>query len=127
MPLPPDIFRLYYLYPEETFPGKDNPRPPGLHEILPGTGLFPGTEKKETRIGKRKADGTIGWPEHSISGRKYQRPCTHIGLGGGYFYVEDMFPAVDYKDEIEKLKAVVAGMNAPPTPKAVKRKSADES
>jgi hypothetical protein len=46
-----------------------------------------------------------------------------VGLGNGYFCVVDAFPMAGYQDEIEKLKKVVKGMNAPPKQK---RKVGDE-
>jgi hypothetical protein len=74
-------------------------------------------KKDQKRIGQKGKNGVIVWPELTISGRKYTRPCTIVGLGNGYICVEDTFPMRGYQAEIEKLKTVVAGMNAPPKPK----------
>ena len=69
----------------------------------------------DNRVGVKDNNGAvIAWPERSISGLAYARPCTMVGLDEKHFVVVDMWPMPGYKGEIEKLKVSVAGMNAPP-------------
>jgi hypothetical protein len=69
----------------------------------------------DNRIGIRNAEGVSAWPELSISGRAYRRPCTTIGLDdAGHFVVIDTFPMPSYLEEIETLRSAIANMGAPP-------------
>jgi len=79
----------------------------------------------DNRIGIRTPD-SITWPERSISGRAYRRPCTTIGIGGGHFVVVDNFPMEGYLEEMVKLREAIAHMNAPPK-SSVKAKVADDT
>lgn len=45
------------------------------------------------------------FPELTISGREYERPCTTRGIGEGLFVVVDMRPSVDVDAEIAAILA----------------------
>ena len=64
----------------------------------------------DNRIGFRSASETQ-WPALSISGREYTRPCTTVGLDGGYFVVIDIFPVADWQEQIDKLRNQGKGMD----------------
>jgi len=67
----------------------------------------------DNRIGIRKTNETQ-WPERSISGREYRRPCTTVGIDDHHFVVIDIFPVPGYEAEIEKLRGSMTRMSAPP-------------
>ena len=74
----------------------------------------------DKRIGVRTAQGVTAWPELSISGRAYRRPCTTVGLDAAHFVVIDTFPMPAYQEEIETLRHEIASMGAPPKAGKVK-------
>jgi len=70
----------------------------------------------DKRIGVRNADYSINnWPELSINGCAYERPCRMIGLGNGHFCVIDNFPLKGWREEVDALKASIKGMGAAPS------------
>ena len=79
----------------------------------------------DKRIGIRTAEGVSAWPELSISGRVYRRPCTTIGLDDRHFVVIDNFPMPSYLEEVETLRSAITNMGAPP--KGVKVKANDDA
>lgn len=68
----------------------------------------------DNRVGIRTSEGVSAWPELSISGRVYRRPCTTIGLDDRHFVVIDTFPMPGYLEEVEALRNAIANMGAPP-------------
>jgi hypothetical protein len=75
----------------------------------------------DKRIGTKHADYSINtWPELSINGRAYERPCRTVGIGPGHFVVIDSFPLPGWRDEVETLRKAIQGMGAAPKGKGVK-------
>jgi len=65
----------------------------------------------DSRIGTKNADGSIAqWPEFTICGRDYSRPCRTRRLDDRHFFVLDAFPVGNWQeDEKGLLKQVQKG------------------
>lgn len=47
------------------------------------------------------------WPEVTVTGRAYTRPCTTVAIGNGHFVVLDTFMTEDGWQAVEMLRKTV--------------------
>jgi len=56
----------------------------------------------------------IQWPETTVTGLPYTRPCTTLGIDQLHFVVCDLFPSARQEEAIAEVRKLMAGMSAAP-------------